>query len=672
MAATILGKRTRASSDIDGRYIQLNLEITKLTDSGSSTITTRSKRRAQIPIYSDGLENPFISRPSQHETITSDPIVIDSVGGPAITPAVTPSKRGRKPKASKTGVSLSPAKINTHLKVTKAISDISRKSIQVVTPQTPRHRDAVSKRVPITPRHRVTVTGNPFGTKTPRTPSTPNSIPTIYGLARQLFVRSTGSGKLVGRDEERAIINEFIQKFSTKAPGGCLYISGPPGTGKSALVEEVCTEWKERGSIKMTSINCMSMKTSRDLSSKLVEDLCGDIEIEEFDNTDVLQNLFVSRRSGAKDKFLVILDEIDHLLTADMEMMYSLFEWSLQPKSRLKLIGIANALDLTDRFLPRLKARNLKPELLPFLPYTASQIASVITTRLRSLLDIETTTDKNFVPFVHPAAIQLCAKKVASQTGDLRKAFDIIRRAIDIVESETKQKHQERISEQVLEASPTKTPLLENMNLSSPSSPSRKLKPTTRPLQYSTLASSLASLTVELAPRATIGHIARISSATFGNGTAQRLQGLNLQQKAALCSLLSSEKQQRVSMANGIANPFTPSKFSKSAPTVKQLFNIYTSLCRTSSALHPLTSTEFRDVISSLETLSLISEVDGKNGSFKISTPSKRVRRGNLFGSVSKDERKVASCVTEKEIMGSLEGVGKELLMGLLKDGESW
>ena len=49
-------------------------------------------------------------------------------------------------------------------------------------------------------------------------------------------------------------------------------------------------------------------------------------------------------------------------------------------------IGIANALDLTDRILPRLQARpKCKPQLLNFAPYSKDQIANIIKDRLKKV-----------------------------------------------------------------------------------------------------------------------------------------------------------------------------------------------------------------------------------------------------------------------------------------------
>jgi cell division control protein 6 len=62
--------------------------------------------------------------------------------------------------------------------------------------------------------------------------------------------------------------------------------------------------------------------------------------------------------------FVVVLDEIDYLISKGQDILYKLFEYPQLEHSRLVLIGIANALDLTKRILPRLAAKNCLCSLL--------------------------------------------------------------------------------------------------------------------------------------------------------------------------------------------------------------------------------------------------------------------------------------------------------------------
>lgn len=408
-------------------------------------------------------------------------------------------------------------------------------------------------------------------------------------------------------------------------------------------------------SVRKAYINCMSVKSSNDLYVTLLEQLGDEINILESEPAAALQQVFIPKRKVA-GAFLVVLDEIDHILSLDLESLYKIFEWSMQKSSRVSLVGIANALDLTDRFLPRLKSRNLKPELLPFLPYSAPQIKAIVTDRLKSLMPAG-STNAGFIPFFHPAAIELCSRKVSSQTGDLRKAYEILRRALDFVEAETKLKLEEEARQKILQMTPSKRPLGETPN--NAASPSKDASRRTVPTE---LAASLQALTVENAPRVSISHLNKITATAFGNGASQRLKSLNLQQKAALCSLMAIEKKNKAAVAT--VSPTTPSKTRVTAPTVKNLYDTYSLLCKRDSLLHVLSSSEFREVIGSLETLSLITAVDGKTGSFALlQTPSKKGRKATFSNG---DERRVASCVGEKEIEQGIEGLGSDILKSIL------
>ncbi|KFH44977.1 Cell division control protein-like protein [Hapsidospora chrysogenum ATCC 11550] len=525
-----------------------------------------------------------------------------------------------------------------------------------VTPSTPRHRDALSSQ-PGTPRHVVMSAGKLFKRMTPSSPASPSTIQTIYHSARQLFAHGAEPGQLIGRESEREQLASFLQRCSpsSTSPSGCLYVSGPPGTGKSAMVTEILRQHSETEGVQSAYVNCMSIKSSKDLYNTLLEAVSGNgHDLSESDALSTLQELFCSKKKTSPTVYLVMLDEIDHILTMGLECLYRLFEWSLQKPSRLTLVGIANALDLTDRFLPRLKSMNLKPELLPFLPYTAPQIKHIITTRLKSLMP---QGKEAHVPFIHPAAIELCSRKVSSQTGDLRKAFEICRRALDLIEMETRSKHEDEAREKLLQTTPSKRPLGEKVNDASGHGRSKSI--------VQVMAESLKSLTVETAPRASIAHLNKVTAAAFSNGTTQRMKALNLQQKAALCALVAYEKRAR-EKAKSAEAAGTPSKSQTIlAPTVKMLFDTYCRLCTRESVLHPLSSSEFREVVGSLETLGLVNAVEGKNGSFMTpQTPSKRGRKATA--AASGNERRIASATGEKDMESMTDGIGSGILKSIL------
>lgn len=99
---------------------------------------------------------------------------------------------------------------------------------------------------------------------------------------------------------------------------------------------------------------------------------------------------------------------------------------------------------LTDRFLPRLRQRNCAPELLVFPSYNEQQLLSIVCERLQQA-DRELSAagkkgkgatwgrdeDGNpHLPFFERDAVELCARKVAAQSGDIRKCLDICCQAL--------------------------------------------------------------------------------------------------------------------------------------------------------------------------------------------------------------------------------------------------
>jgi len=522
------------------------------------------------------------------------------------------------------------------------------------TPTATRFQDVLGLDIPKTPRHRVQLAGKLL------TPRSQRSVRTsiakgqnIYATARQLFAQSSNANKVIGRETEKHQLRHFVSKAIENRRGGCTYVSGPPGTGKSALVQELVQEYESQPTVNVGIMNCVTCKTSTEAYERLLQELVPTVKTSRKSAKQTLANLFTSSKQRVPTTYLVLMDEIDNLLDGDCDVLYSMFEWALHRASSLVLIGIANALDLTDRFLPRLKSRNLKPQLLPFLPYTAQQVSTIITEKLCSLLAVDTSVAKSFIPIMHPAAVQLCSKKIASQTGDLRKAFNLVRRTIDQMERETSSEMSSRQS-----VTPTKQPLTELANLARTPPLTPPSLSALKPIESADAQpSSMASLTAEDAPRATIAHVARLASSLFNNGTLSRLSGLNLQQKAVLCSLVAGEKR-RIQR-----DPYTtPSKSTTRIPTVKELFGKYSMLCKKDEGvLQPLKNSEFRDVVASLETLGLIHESCGR--ATGLLTPSSTSR-----GSRNSDEKQVICAVSERELRESLTGAGADLLQRLFDE----
>ncbi|KAK9465203.1 P-loop containing nucleoside triphosphate hydrolase protein [Lipomyces arxii] len=447
----------------------------------------------------------------------------------------------------------------------------------------------------------------------PATPTTP-STPSIYTGAKILFQRgSAPSDRLIGREDERKALKGFIEERVNGSKSGALYISGPPGTGKSALVSEMTNDvrmtFKEKA--KVAYVNCMTLRRPNAVFASILHEFTSqeteNAETLIDDPIDRLMVLFEAKKM--KRSWIVVLDEMDVLITKDQEILYQIFAWTKLTDLSLIIIGIANALNLTTRFLPKMKARNFEPDLLRFTPYTADQIAKVITDRLEAYAVSPAGLmygKEHSASLIHPAAIQLCSRKTAASTGDLRKAFDICKRGLDLAEEEARRKFSTDLSER------TSSDSALCISSSITSTPSRG------PARFEIPVGAIP-------PKVTISHVARICSVAFGGSAVQRIQSLNLQQKAVLCALLVGEKQKIRSL------------------TIQELYEHYGSLCAKDKLLDSLKVTEFREVISALEVCGVISLSSLK---------------GRLAGVSSDEKRRISSAVQEIDLLRAVGDVG--------------
>lgn len=88
-------------------------------------------------------------------------------------------------------------------------------------------------------------------------------------------------------------------------------------------------------------------------------------------------------------------------------------------------LGIANTMDLPERVLPRIASR-LGLNRLVYAPYTSAQLMTILDSVLPTTFGHEKA--HRFNTF----AIELCARKVAAVSGDVRRALEICRRALEL------------------------------------------------------------------------------------------------------------------------------------------------------------------------------------------------------------------------------------------------
>lgn len=226
------------------------------------------------------------------------------------------------------------------------------------------------------------------------------------------------------REKERAEIERFLESSVRRGGlGSALYVSGMPGTGKTATVTEVLRRLQDKvdagelPSFLPVEVNAMSLSHPFQLYSVLHTAVTGKRAAPARAAT-LLEAYFAS--SAARRPVVVaVVDELDYLVTKKQTVLYNLFEWPSRPLSRLVVVGLANTMDLPERLLPKVHSR-LGLNRVVFPPYTRAQIQTIVSARLRGLDVFEND------------AIEMAARKVASLSGDVRRALQICRRAAEL------------------------------------------------------------------------------------------------------------------------------------------------------------------------------------------------------------------------------------------------
>ena len=130
-------------------------------------------------------------------------------------------------------------------------------------------------------------------------------------------------------------------------------------------------------------------------------------------------NEYFSDPKEKSDFIILFVDELDLLKTRKQNILYHLFDWPSKTNSNLAVIAVANAMDLPEKLMMNRVKSRLGLTRVCFQPYNFQELVEIISSRLMNMI----VFDRD--------ALHLVCRKVAAVSGDVRRAFDICRRAID-------------------------------------------------------------------------------------------------------------------------------------------------------------------------------------------------------------------------------------------------
>uniref|UniRef100_A0A6I8P206 Origin recognition complex subunit 1 n=1 Tax=Ornithorhynchus anatinus TaxID=9258 RepID=A0A6I8P206_ORNAN len=273
--------------------------------------------------------------------------------------------------------------------------------------------------------------------QTPRTPGQPTpqlrsrsqvaQEPTsVLEEARLRLHVSAVPESLPCREQEFQDVYNFVESKLLNQTGGCMYISGVPGTGKTATVQEVlrCLQRAARAdelpSFRLVQINGMKLTDPRQAYVQILQKLSSQ-KATASHAAQLLEKRF-STPAPTREPTVLLVDELDLLWTQKQDVMYNLFDWPSRKGARLIVLAIANTMDLPERIMMNRVASRLGLTRMSFQPYSYTQLQQILGARLKH------------VKAFQEDAVQLVSRKVAALSGDARRCLDICRRATEICE----------------------------------------------------------------------------------------------------------------------------------------------------------------------------------------------------------------------------------------------
>ena len=240
--------------------------------------------------------------------------------------------------------------------------------------------------------------------------------------------------QLLHRDAQIHDIADIIAPSLKHDKPSNVLIIGKTGTGKTAVVKFIGKELKKADP---DEINCSFIYVNCEVTDtpySILYNICNQIITDPNKkipftgwSLEKIFNEMVKYIDEKKKVFVIALDEIDKSFNKNGDDIFYFLTTigEMLKDSGVSIIGITNNSRFTEECLtPRIKSR-LGEEKIIFTPYSPEQLIDIMNDRAKEAF-YPNALDPNVIP--------LCAAVSAQDSGDARKALDLLRISADIAE----------------------------------------------------------------------------------------------------------------------------------------------------------------------------------------------------------------------------------------------